>query len=315
VALALMIGNAPNWTVPAVALLAGLTYPLSFGGFTSFIPALVPEDLLTPANALETTSFNAALVVGPALAGTLSAVFGPTVPLFVEAALALAALLLILRLRGLDRPGAGSGRPLGSVVADGLRQIVVVPELRGVTAAGAIGLGGIGLWTVAFPLFAVEHLGAERSAAGYMLAAFAVGSSLGALAFMRFQRRFRPWSIVFGGLVAFGLLMLLWPLAGSLAVMLPLVALAAAADGPALAATFAVRQQVVPPGLYGQVFTTAAGLKVGAFSVGSALSGPVVSGLGSAETIVVAAGVQLVAAVTGFALMRLPLGRRAAAAR
>jgi predicted MFS family arabinose efflux permease len=315
VALALMIGNAPGWTVPAVTLLAGLTYPLSFGGFTSFIPALVPEDMLTPANALETTSFNLALVVGPALAGTLSAVFGPAVPLFVEAALAIAALLLILRIPGLDRPGAGSGRPLASVLVDGLRQIVVIPELRGVTAAGAIGLAGIGLWTVAFPLFAVEHLDAERSAAGYMLAAFAVGSSLGALAFVRLQRLLRPWSVVFGGLVVFGLLMLLWPLADSLAVMLPLVALAATADGPALAATFAVRQQVVPPALYGQVFTTAAGLKVGAFSVGSALSGPLASALGSAETIVVAACVQLFAAAAGLALMRLPLRRRAAAAR
>ena len=57
--------------------MAGLTYPLSFGGFTSFIPAIVPDDLLPPANALETTSFNSALVVGPALAGTLSGAFGP----------------------------------------------------------------------------------------------------------------------------------------------------------------------------------------------------------------------------------------------
>jgi predicted MFS family arabinose efflux permease len=313
VALALMIGNAPDWTVPAVTLLAGLTYPLSFGGFTSFIPVIVPEELLSPANALETTSFNMALVVGPALAGTLSAAFGPGVPLLVEAALALVALLLIMRVPGLDRPGRGSGRALGRVVMDGLRQIAAVPELRGITAAGAIGLGGIGLWTVAFPLFAVEHLGAERSAAGYMLAAFAIGSSLGALAFVRFQRRFRPWSIVIGGQAIFGALMLLWPLAGSLGVMLPLIAIAALVDGPALAATFAVRQQVVPPRLYGQVFTTAAGLKVGAFSLGSALSGPLVSGLGSAETLVVAAGVQLCAAATGIALMRLRPGRRAAA--
>ena len=40
------------------------------------IPAMVPGELLPPANAVETTSFNAALVVGPALAGTLSAVVG-----------------------------------------------------------------------------------------------------------------------------------------------------------------------------------------------------------------------------------------------
>ena len=70
-------GHAPDWVIPLVVLCAGVTYPLSFGGFTSMIPAIVPDDLLPPANALETTSFNSALVIGPALAGTLSAAFGP----------------------------------------------------------------------------------------------------------------------------------------------------------------------------------------------------------------------------------------------
>ena len=71
--------------------------------------------------------------------------------------------------------------------------------------------------------------------------------------------------------------------------MLVLIALAASVDGPALAAQFAVRQQVVPPSLYGQVFTTAAGLKVGSFAMGAALAGPVATGLGSADAIVCAA--------------------------
>ena len=53
VALVLMVGHAPNWTIPLVVLAAGFTYPLSFGGFTSLIPAIVPDELLPPANALE----------------------------------------------------------------------------------------------------------------------------------------------------------------------------------------------------------------------------------------------------------------------
>ena len=85
VALVALIGNAPNWVIPLVVIPAGITYPLSFGGLTSMIPALVPGELLPPANALETTSFNAALVVGPALAGTLSALIAPAAPLLVEA--------------------------------------------------------------------------------------------------------------------------------------------------------------------------------------------------------------------------------------
>jgi predicted MFS family arabinose efflux permease len=307
IALVAMVGNAPDWTIPLVVLAAGATYPLSFGGFTSLIPAIVPDDLLPPANALETTSFNAALVVGPALAGTLSAVLGPSAPLVVEAVLALAALVLILRIPGLDTRGERrEGGTLLGVALDGLRQIVSVPELRGITVAAALGLGGLGLLTVAFPLFAVEHLDVDRSVAGYMWAAFAVGSTLGALSAVGFQRRFPAERIVIAGYAIFGSLMLLWPLAGSLAVLLGLIALASFVDGPALAAQFAVRQRVVPPSLYGQVFTTAAGLKVGAFAMGAALAGPVATGLGSAEAMLVAAATQIVAAGMGLALMRLP---------
>jgi predicted MFS family arabinose efflux permease len=317
VALVGLVGHAPAWVIPLVVLPAGITYPLSFGGFTSMIPALVPGELLPPANAVETTSFNAALVTGPALAGTLSAVVGPAAPLLVEAGLALAALALIVRIPGLDSPPERADeRTLWSIAADGLRQIVLVPQLRGVTAAAAFGMSGLGLLTVAFPLFAVDHLGVERSAAGYMWAAFAVGSTLGALSLVRIQRRFAPERIVLSGYAIFGLLMLTWPLAGSLPLFLALVSLAALVDGPALAAQFAVRQQYVPPSLYGQVFTSAVGLKVGSFALGAALAGAVVTGLGSAEALVVAATLQMVGAVVGLTLTRLP-GRPAldAAAR
>jgi predicted MFS family arabinose efflux permease len=301
------VGHSPNWLPPLIVALAGLTYPLSFGGFTSFIPAIVSDELLPPANALETSSFNTALVIGPALAGALSAAFDPAVSLAVEAALALLALVLILRIPGLDSRGRPSDRSLRSVVVGGLTQIVKVPELRGVTVAGALGLGGLGLMTVAFPLFAVEHLGGERSDAGYIWAAFAVGSTIGALTLVRAQRRIPPELIVVGGYAIFGSIMFTWPLAGSLAAMVVLVALAGAADGPALAAQFAVRQQRVPSELLGQVFTTAAGLKIGAFSMGAALAGPVATGLGSADAILLGAGLQFAAAGVGFGLMRLRL--------
>jgi predicted MFS family arabinose efflux permease len=318
-ALVALVGHAPAWVILLVVLPAGVTYPLSFGGFTSMIPSLVPGELLPPANALETTSFNSALVVGPALAGTLSATVGVAAPLVVEAALALAALALIFRIPALDRPRErDDGRTLWSIAADGIRQIVSVPQLRGVTAAAALGLGGLGLLTVAFPLFAVDHLGVDKSAAGYMWAAFAVGSTAGALSLVRIQRRFPPERIVLTGYALFGLLMLSWPLAETLPLFLALVALAAMVDGPALAAQFAVRQQYVPPSLYGQVFTTAVGLKVGCLALGAAASGALATSIGSAETLAVAAGMQLLGAAVGVTLVRLPgrrRGRDAAAPR
>jgi predicted MFS family arabinose efflux permease len=318
VALVLLVGHAPTWAVLLAVVPAGLTYPLSFGGFTSMIPSFVPGELLPPANALETTSFNSALVVGPALAGTLSAAVGPAAPLLVEAGLALAALALIVRIPKLDRPPERSdGRTLLGIAAEGLRQIASVPQLRGVTAGAALGLGGLGLLTVAFPLFAVDHLGAEESAAGFMWAAFAVGSTVGALALVRLQRHFPPERIVLLGYALFGGLMLTWQLAETLPLFLALIALAAMVDGPALAAQFAVRQQYVPSSLYGQVFTTAVGLKVGCLALGAAASGALVTSIGSAEVLAVAAGMQILAAAVGVILVRLParLGRDAAARR
>lgn len=298
-----LAGNAPDGLLPVAALLGGLTYPLSFGGFTSLIGVLVPARLLAPANALEVSSFNAALILGPALAGGLSAGIDPVAPLIVEAVLTLAALVLIARIPNLDTPREPDGRRLAGVAVEGLRLIGRSPPLRGVTAADAIGLGGLGLWTVAFPFYAVDELGVDRGASGLMMGAFAIGSMAGALLLVRLQHRFAPERTVLGGLVVFGALMALWPLQTSLPALLAFIALAAIANGPGLSATFATRQRHVPPELHGQVFTTAVGLKVGALALGSALSGPVVLWLGAGGALWVAAGTQLAAAVIGAALM------------
>src|SRR5918992_2216099 len=103
VAIALLAGHGPNWLLPAIGLLMGLTWPLSFGGFTSLIPVIVPERLLVRANALEATSFNVALIAGPAISGAISGLWDPAGALYVEAALTLAGLALVLAVPNMDR--------------------------------------------------------------------------------------------------------------------------------------------------------------------------------------------------------------------
>jgi MFS family permease len=300
VAIVLMTGHAPDWTVPLVALGAGITWPLSFGGFTSLIPVIVPVELLPPANALEATSFNVAVIAGPALAGTISAVASPAASLLVEAALTIGAIALIALIPAVDTAARKAGRSLGEIVRAGLGHLARTPALRSVTVAGAFNLGGLGLLTVAFPFFAVDFLGTERSSAGYLWAAFASGSVLGALLLVRFQTIWAPERVVLASLATLGCLMLLWPLATALPVALVLIALAGVADGPNLSATFAARQRWTPRELHGQIFTTAASVKVGSFAVGSALAGPAVVGLGADGALVLAGCVQLAAAAAGW---------------
>jgi predicted MFS family arabinose efflux permease len=306
VAIVLLAGNAPNWTVPLVALGAGITWPLSFGGFTSLIPVIVPDRLLPRANALEATSFNFAVIAGPALAGTISALAGPATSLLVEAALTVGAIGLIAFIPSVDIGDAASSRSLGEIVRAGLGHLAATPPLRAVTLAGALNLGGLGLLTVAFPFFAVDVLGANRGIAGYLWAAFAFGSMVGALWLVPLQTRWPPERVVFGSLTALGCMMLLWPLATAVPVALVLIALAGFADGPNLSATFAARQRWTPRALHGQIFTTAASVKVGSFAIGAALAGPAVVEFGAQGALVLAAVFQFAGAGLGWLVSREP---------
>jgi predicted MFS family arabinose efflux permease len=302
VGIVLLAGNAPHWTVPAVALVAGITWPLSFGGFTSLIPVIVPDELLAQANALEATSFNVAIIAGPALAGTISAVWSPAASLLTEAVLTLAAIVLIARVAAMDAAPTASTLPVKTIVRAGLLHLVRTPVLRGVSASGALALGGLGLLTVAFPFLAAEELGADRSVAGYMWAAFASGSMIGALLLVRLQTRWRPERVMLVAIFGLGLVMLSWPLASSVPAALALIALGGVVDGPGLSAQFAARQRWTPSAMLGQIFTTAASMKVGAFAIGAAVAGPAVVALGAPGTIVLAGSLQIAAVGLGLLL-------------
>ena len=101
-----------------------------------------------------------------------------------------------------------------------------------------------------------------------------------------------------------GLVMLTWPLAHTLPVAMVLIALGGLADGPALAATFAVRQQHTPRRLHGQVMTTAVGVKIGMLALGAGSAGILLETLDPASVLLIAAVIQLVAVCVGWLVMR-----------
>jgi predicted MFS family arabinose efflux permease len=271
------------------------------------IPMLVTEDLVVPANAVEASSFNVALIAGPAVAGALAAISGPEASLVGEAVLTLVALVLVLRIPGLDSGGQKTAESMRRLVAMGLRHVVREPVIRAVTVTGLVNMAAMGLLIVAFPLWAVSDLGAGANAAGYLWAAFAFGSLVGALTLSQIQARYAQDAVFFFGLAFLSVGMLIWPLAGSLVVALLLVAVSAVPEGPALAADFAIRQQRTPPGLVAQVMTTLGSVKVAAFSVGAAAAGPVVAAAGPSRTVLIAAVFQCVGVIAGGA-MRLASG-------
>jgi predicted MFS family arabinose efflux permease len=293
-------GRAPGWTLPLLAAAAGLTGPLATGGYTSMIPLLVPERLLARANALEASSFNTAAIAGPAVAGAVAATAGPASAVLAEAALAALALPAIVRLPRVAVPAGDRPASLAATIRQGLGHLARTPVLRGVTVATAISMGGTGLFTLALPFWA-ERLGAGQASSGYLWAALEVGAIVGAQAAARPAAGWPSQWVVLAGTGLFGLVVVAWPLAPAFPVALALVALAGLVEGPAFAATFATRQRWSPPTLRGQIFTTAASLKLGAFAVGSALAGPTLARAGVTGILVAAGVLQLLGVVLGWA--------------
>ena len=305
-------GHAPDFVVPLLAFITGLTLPVTMTGFTSMIPLIVEEEILPSANAVEAASLNVALIGGPALAGVIAAVNGPPAAIVAEVVLTLVALVLILRIPDLNRGAATEPQPLRESIKQGFRHIAHEPVLRVASASSAVNNLGWGVLMVVFPLWAATDLGSKASASGAIWAAFATGSLFGALALARLQARYPQEWVLFVGMTVMGAGMLTWVLAGSLVVALLLVVLTAVIEGPALAAVFSLRQQRTPHALIAQVNGTLGSLQIGAFAIGAAIGGPLVVAFGPRTCIAIVAAAIIAAGVVGAAIraaLRDPVAR------
>jgi hypothetical protein len=92
------------------------------------------------------------------------------------------------------------------------------------------------------------------------------------------------------------------------------VALGGAGEGPQLTALLAVRHRETPAHMRGQVYTTAASLKIAGLAAGAALGGPL-AGWSVTGCLLIAAGTQLCAAVAYLAAGSTRQGRRELAGR
>ncbi|MEV5431949.1 MFS transporter [Streptomyces sp. NPDC052701] len=308
IAAAWTIGRLPTACVLLLVTAAGCCAPLLTGGLTGLLAELVPREVLPRVFSIDSATYNLAGICGPALAAALAALTGPGHAL---AALGAAALLsgfavTLLRLPARART-EGRAAPLRpAVLAAGARELIRNPPLRSVTWASAIGQAGIGALPVITALLAGRYR--QDWAAGGLMTAFAAGAMAGSLTYaLRPWTRTRPERVVLLCLPLSGI-----PLALAACVSGPLVAaglfvLAGWFKGPLFSALLAAREQYAPAPLRTQVFTLGAGLKSTAAAAGAAAVGAAAH-LGAVPLLLAAAVVQVVAALTGAAL----LGRHAA---
>lgn len=297
IALAAMLalaGHAPHWTLPAAAVLYGITRPFSAGSFLSALAELAGPELLDRASAVEATSMNLAIVVGPALAGALAAAIGAARVVELQAVLTVLVAGAIAVNPVFEARSAHRAASVTDALRVGARALIRDPVLRDTGLAGTLANGAWGLMLVSFPLYASGSLHAGRAAGGYLWAAVALGSIAGT--FLWRGKPSRRW--VSASYLIYGLSALLWPLAGSLAAGFALILLTGVLEGPAYSGTVALRQRHAPVQARTQVLNTLAAAGQVAMSAGAVIGG-VLPGTTAAFAVFAAVGIVAASIIGG----------------
>ena len=213
-------------------------------------------------------------------------------------------------------------------MAAGFAVIVARRPLLRATVTSVVSYAGIGMLLVCCPVLGAQRLGGAARGA-LLISAIAV-TSLTANAMLARRprrrrlsqlrrrrsgqlRRGRPDTWVLASTLVIGASMAAAALAPGW-LTLAVVALGGAGEGPQLTALLAVRHRETPARMRGQVYTTAASLKIAGLAAGTALAGPL-AGWSVTGCLLIAAGTELCAAAAYLVAGSIRQGRQEPAGR
>ncbi|MCV7170822.1 MFS transporter [Mycobacterium manitobense] len=181
-------------TTPAVLLtllfVIGCGQALTAPAWQAIQPDLVPAEQIPAAAALGSMSINGARAIGPAIAGVLVSLSGPTLVFALNAVSFVGIVFVLVAWR---RPAVESGYPperaLAALSAGG-RFIRSSPIVRRILLRAALFIApGSAIWGL-LPVIASDRLGLSSAGYGLLLGALGAGAVLGAFMLSRLRARF-----------------------------------------------------------------------------------------------------------------------------
>ena len=183
-----LFGAVALWHVYAFALLLGCVTAFDGPASQTFVSELVGDRDLSNAVGLNSTSFNIARMVGPAIAGVLLSSVGTGWAFMINALSYLAVLGALWRLRTHARHAAAHVAAKGQGFVDGLRYVARRPDLRAILVMLFL-IGTFGLnFTIFISTMAVSVFHAGASRYGLLMSIMAIGTITGSLLAARRQQ-------------------------------------------------------------------------------------------------------------------------------
>ena len=292
------------WHIILLAAFTGIA--TSFDGpiRQAFVPELVDKDHLTNAIALNSTMFNSAVMLGPAIGGMLYAWVGPGWCFTINAISFLAVILALALMKISLHATPSKERVKRADLSAGMSFVIHNRDVLVLTiTVGMISVFGIGLLAL-MPAWAVEilHGGPQTNGVIYSARGFgAIIASLVVASLGHTRYRGRLWS---AGIVIMPVMLLVFSLMRWLP--LSLLSMIGVGMGFMLAANTsnAMIQSRIPDALRGRVMSVYVLVFFGSFPIGSLLAGQMAEYLGEPITMIINSVLLLVFA--SFLLLRFP---------
>ena len=300
-ALALLVwsGQVQLWQVYALALGLGIVNALDMPTRQAFVVDMVGKDDLMNAIALNSSLFNAARIVGPALAGLLLATVGMAACFGINAVsyLAVIAGLLLMRLE------PGRRQPAGGDIArlrEGLAYVRRTPGVYfPIILVGLVGTFGMN-FAVWVPLLAKHDLDVGAGGFGILMSSLGVGALIGALG-LAFVGRSPSRRYIVGTAMALGAMEVLLALAAAIPLPVAVAMVLLAGLGLAMTTTMAMAntrvQTTAPDELRGRVMSVYMTVFAGTGPFGALLAGVAATALGTPGSLALGGAVTVAAAI------------------
>ena len=300
-------GHITTGSLLVLAALGGLCSAIEIPARQALIVHLVSRDDLQGAIALNSSGFNLARIVGPALAALTIAQLGLAWCFGLNALSFLTVIigLVLIRLpEGADEATEREGTHAAALV-EGLRYIVHTPTIRALMALVAIyGIFG-GPYLTLMPVVAREQLGLGAAGYGVLLSSVGIGGVVGALALAVVGSRVRRGRWLLGSAASFCLLLIAFAFTRTLLAAVPVLMVAGFLMIFVNALANGLLQAIVPDALRGRLMAGYSFLIIGlAQTVGSFGAGAVARVAGAHWAI--GGGAVLMLAYTIVARWRMP---------
>jgi predicted MFS family arabinose efflux permease len=271
----------------------------------AFIARLLPREQVSAGLALNHISFQAAMLVGPAVAGAVLAGWGPTAAYALDAVATAAALYGVARLPGMRAEAAAPGDTGGWLFL--LRR----PVLRGALLTD-LASTLLAMPVALFPAVNAERFGDDPRTLGLFLSAIAAGGILAAFGSGPLTRTRRPGRVSLVCAGVWGLALAGFGLADGIASTLACLAVAGAADTLSVIARGTVVQLDTPDSHRGRAGSAEYAVGAGGPALGNTRAG-LVAGATTPELAALTGGVACVVAVAAIAATHPSLRRWTAA--